>query len=139
MILPLRAGRISQALFLWAAFGRRPDATEERKRPAGDIDERTKRFFSRTAIAKSRARSMASVSVLACNARWARLILAESNWKCLWVRLITAVIESPLVDATRSLMYMPSIPMYISWGLVQTAAGLRRYRFCHIVAGVYSP
>jgi len=37
-MLSLRAGRISRALFLWAASGRWPDATEERKRPAGDID-----------------------------------------------------------------------------------------------------
>jgi hypothetical protein len=40
MILPLRAGQISGPLFLWAGFGRRADATEEQKGPAGDIDEK---------------------------------------------------------------------------------------------------
>src|SRR5271167_2443192 len=37
---------------------------------------------------------MASVSVLACNALWARLIFAESNWKCLWLRLVAMAIGS---------------------------------------------
>ena len=37
---------------------------------------------------------MASVSVFPCHAFWARLILAESNWKCLWLRLAAVAIES---------------------------------------------
>jgi len=57
------------------------------------LDLGDRRFFSCSAMTKSSARSMASVSVLARNALWARLIFTESNWKCLCDRLFAVAMD----------------------------------------------
>jgi hypothetical protein len=79
---------------------------------------------------------MASVSVLACNAFWARLIFAESNWKCLWLRYVAVAIES--LPPVQYITDVHSVTFYVHYlGTPgRDTTGSERYRFCHIVAGV---